>query len=223
MKRYAIIVAGGKGIRLGGDIPKQFRLLDGRPVLMHTIEAFFNAGNDIKIIVVLPDAHRNYWTELCNEYGFTVSHTVASGGETRWHSVKNGLETVDGNSLVAVHDGVRPLASVNLINKAFAAAENYGCVVPVTEPTDSLRITDGNGTSRTVNRAVYRAVQTPQVFKSDILADAYKAPYDERFTDDASVVEAASGRISLIEGERSNIKITTPEDLMFAEILMKGG
>ncbi|MEG1574239.1 MAG: 2-C-methyl-D-erythritol 4-phosphate cytidylyltransferase [Bacteroidales bacterium] len=222
MKRYAIIVAGGKGVRLGGDIPKQFRNLSGKPVLMHTIDAFFNAGNDIKIIVVLPSNHKDYWDTLCCKYKFTTVHTVVIGGDTRWRSVKNGLSLVTEDSLVAVHDGVRPLISANLIDAAFIAAEKHGSAIPVIEATDSLRLLDSSGKSKSVDRSVYRAVQTPQVFRSGILTTAYNTPYSESFTDDATVVEAASEKITLIEGEHKNIKITTPEDLIFAEILIKG-
>lgn len=223
MKRFAIIVAGGKGLRLGGGTPKQFRLLAGRPVLMHAVEAFLRADSGIRIIVVLPEEHLDYWTALCNEYGFHHDLVTAVGGATRWESVRNGLAMVDDAGVVAVHDGARPLVSPALVNRAFETAEALGSAVPAVVPVDSMRIVDSNGVSRILDRALCRCVQTPQVFRGDIIARAYRQPFSDIFTDDASVVEADGGRINLIEGERNNIKITTLQDIALAETIIGGG
>lgn len=222
-RRYAIIVAGGKGTRLGGGIPKQFRLLKERPMLMCTVDAFVRAGCSIDIILVLPDEHVDYWVSLCNEYGFHHNCRIAKGGSSRWESVKNGLALVQDDGFVAVHDGARPLVSPALVNAAFDAAEIYGSAVPAVLPTDSMRLVSDDGKSRVLNRNNCRCIQTPQVFESKTLVDAYKLPFSESFTDDASVVEAAGGIINLIEGEGSNIKVTTLQDMALAEIILGSG
>ncbi|MDR0547200.1 MAG: 2-C-methyl-D-erythritol 4-phosphate cytidylyltransferase [Dysgonamonadaceae bacterium] len=221
--KYAIITAGGKGLRMGAEIPKQFLPLNGNPVLMRTLSAFFQAGSSIRLILVLPENQQDYWKKLCSEYNFNIPHTVVSGGETRFHSVKNGLDLIPGNALVAVHDGVRPLISTGLIIKAFDAAEIQQAVYPVVPVTDTLREGLPEDESRMVDRSQFRLVQTPQVFCSGILKKAYQLPYSESFTDDVSVVEAAGVcRPKMIEGEKSNIKITTPVDLIIATALLNG-
>ena len=219
MEKCVIIVAGGKGLRMGGEVPKQFRVVAGRPVLMRTIEAFHRYDSAIGVILVLPDAHRDYWAALCREYAFTVPHTVVSGGETRFHSVRNGLQTVPGEvRLIAVHDGVRPFVSCRLLIDTFAVADEHGVAVPAVPVVDSLRrvTTEGN---EAVARAEYRSVQTPQVFRAEILREAYRQPYIDTFTDDASVAEAAGYAVTLVEGDTDNIKITSPRDMVLAEML----
>lgn len=218
-QRYAIIVAGGSGTRMGGDTPKQFLLLQGIPILMHTINCFYNYDNSIEIIVALPNAEVEHWHLLCAEHKFTIPHNIVNGGFTRFHSVKNALTLVTKESLVAIHDGVRPLVHHNTIERCFAQAQQTGAAIPVIECFESVRQIVGDK-SIAVDRNNYRLVQTPQVFKSDILLAAYNQPYLTQFTDDASVVEHNGNTISLVEGNRENIKITTPVDLQIAETLL---
>lgn len=219
MTAYAIIVAGGKGLRMGGDVPKQFVPIGGMPVLMHTIDAFRNAIDGIQIILVLPFEQQDYWQKLCNDYNFSSPMLIATGGETRFHSVKNGLALVpqaDG-VLVGIHDGVRPFVSAETIQRCYSAAAEGKAVVPVVPIVETLREILPNGNSITKPRNAYRLVQTPQTFPATLLYKAYQQPYSEAFTDDASVVEALGEQITLIEGNRENIKLTTPSDLRFAE------
>ena len=222
MKKYLIIVAGGKGARMNQAVPKQFMLLGGRPVLFHTLEAFYEADPSSMIILVLPEDQKTYWKELCDSFQFSIPHEIVSGGQTRFHSVKNGLEKVPPDVLVAVHDGVRPLISKELIESAYAAAEKDKAAYPVIPLTDSIRKCTGLSTSVSEDRSLYRLVQTPQVFHSNILKEAYKQEYREAFTDDISVVEfAGSCTPVMIEGRKDNIKITTSSDLVVAEALIQ--
>ena len=219
-ERYAIIVAGGRGLRMGGELPKQFLPLCGKPVLMRTLELF--EGEVSQIILVLPEDHIPFWEELCERYHFTLPHTVALGGETRFHSVRSGLSHLPQAGLVAVHDGVRPLASRALIRRSFEEAERSGAALPACPVTDSLRFRQDEGKSEAVDRSRYVAVQTPQTFDLGRLQQAYEQAYSPLFTDDASVYEAASlGSITLIDGEETNIKLTTPRDLLLAELLLR--
>ncbi|WP_298524319.1 2-C-methyl-D-erythritol 4-phosphate cytidylyltransferase [uncultured Porphyromonas sp.] len=219
-ERYAIIVAGGRGLRMGGELPKQFLSLSGKPVLMRTLELF--EGEVSRIILVLPEDHIPFWQELCEQYHFTLSHTVALGGETRFHSVRSGLSHLPQEGLVAVHDGVRPLVSSALIRRSFEEAERSGAALPACPVTDSLRLRQDEGKSEAVDRSRYVAVQTPQTFDLGRLQQAYQQDYSPLFTDDASVYEAASlGSITLIDGEETNIKLTTPRDLLLAELLLR--
>jgi len=218
-KLYTIIVAGGKGMRMGKDLPKQFLPIDGTPILMHTLQAFYDYDPSMTLIVVLPSAQQAYWSRLCGDYHFTIPHLVVKGGETRFHSVKNGLACIKEEGLVAVHDGVRPFVHRDTIDRCFAAAQESGAAVPVAEVVDSLRKVEDDG-SRAVSRKDYRIVQTPQVFDISLLKEAYKQPYTADFTDDASVVEAYGRKISLVEGNRENIKITSPFDLVIAEAFL---
>ena len=219
-ERYAIIVAGGRGLRMGGELPKQFLPLSGKPVLMRTLELF--EGEVSQIILVLPEDHIPFWEELCQRYHFTLPHTVALGGETRFHSVRSGLSYLPQEGLVAVHDGVRPLASRALIRRSFEEAERSGAALPACPVTDSLRLRQEEGKSEAVDRSRYVAVQTPQTFDLGRLQQAYEQAYSPLFTDDASVYEAASlGSITLIDGEETNIKLTTPRDLLLAELLLR--
>ncbi len=218
---YAIIVAGGKGVRMGTDVPKQFLPINGLPVLMRTIVRFREYDPDLRIIIVLPKAQHDTWHSLCRDYHFTAAYAVAEGGETRFHSVRNGLALIpdDEDSVVAVHDGVRPFPSVEVIARCFAMAREKQAVVPVVPVVDTLRHIDGEGGSVTVPRSEHVLVQTPQTFVTALLKQAFQQPYCEGFTDDASVVEAYGQAITLVEGNRENIKITTPYDLRIAKIL----
>lgn len=221
MDKYIVIVAGGKGERMGSSLPKQFLpLATGKPVLMHTIEAFYRYDPRVRIILVLPAELENPWKALRVKHNFSVPHRLAAGGETRFHSVKNGLSLLnDATAVVGVHDGVRPFVAREVIARCYDEAEKYGAVVPVIPLHETLRRMENNG-SRTVDRDSYRLVQTPQVFHNSLLQQAYRQPFSEGFTDDASVVEAMGVAIRLTEGNRENIKITTPFDLKIASALL---
>jgi 2-C-methyl-D-erythritol 4-phosphate cytidylyltransferase len=224
MKTLAIIVAGGSGTRFGAEMPKQFIDLNGKPILMHTIGVFEQAlaGQDHELLVTLPAAEFDQWRQLCDRYRFDVPHRVVAGGNTRWHSVKNALMAVgDGTDVdvIAVHDGVRPLASVELINRCFDAARRTGSAIPVVSLNDSVRQVEGVA-SHALDRSSLRAVQTPQAFDARLLIEAYNLPFESTFTDDASVVERAGHDVTLVEGDPCNLKITRPMDLALAEYLL---
>lgn len=221
MDKYAILVAGGKGLRMGGDVPKQFVPIGGKPVLMRTIEAFRKADPHVRLILVLPASQQGFWAELCREYGFDSPHRVAEGGETRFHSVQNGLALVpdEADGIVAVHDGARPFVSPETIMRCFDAAYTMGAVVPVTPVAETLRQVLPEGDSFTVDRADFRLVQTPQTFRIALLKEAYRQPYRPQFTDDASVVEELGHNVALVDGDPANIKLTTPADLAYASYL----
>ena len=221
MKNITIIVAGGSGTRFGAELPKQFLLLNGKPVLQHTLEAFAPASDEL--VVVLPQAHQDLWRQLCADHHCTVTHRVVTGGDTRWQSVKNAIDTLEVQSgdVIAVQDGVRPLVSGKVIDQAFAVARQCGSAVPVVAVTDSIRQVEADGTSHIVPRSVLRAVQTPQAFDAVALKAAYDRPYLPVYTDDASVYELAGHPVTLIDGETTNIKITHPSDLLLAENILK--
>ncbi len=220
MKKYVIIVAGGKGLRMGGEIPKQFIPVKGKPVLMRTLEAFYAYDNQIELIVVLPVAQQDYWKQLCVQYGFTLPHHIADGGETRFHSVRNGLRLVDGEGIVGVHDGVRPFVSQEVIASCYDMAVLKHAVIPVIDVVETVRHIVSAEDSETVPRDCYKLVQTPQVFTTEVLKRAYAQEYIPAFTDDASVVEALGLPVYLVAGNRENIKLTTPFDLKVAEVLI---
>lgn len=227
MKKYAIIVAGGKGLRMGSDLPKQFLLVHGRPVLMRTLDVFHAYDPQLSLILVLPVSQQEYWRDLCRRYAFDIPYSLADGGETRFHSVSNGLALVpedEADAVVAVHDGVRPFVSRDVIAACYEAAFRHAAAVPVVPVVETLRRLAGEGVhgaaSETVDRNRYRLVQTPQTFRADVLKDAYRQAFRPEFTDDASVVEAAGHGVALVEGNRENIKITTPFDLKVAEALL---
>ena len=223
MNKYAIIVAGGKGLRMGGELPKQFIPVEGRPVLMRTLDAFHACDTSIQLILVLPHDHQAYWHELCAQYQFAVPHRIADGGATRFHSVQSGLSLVDApEALVAVHDGVCPFVSREVISRCYAEAEAHGAVVPVIPVVETVRQLVGEG-NITVPRDTYRLVQTPQTFRATLLRRAYEQPYTDAFTDDASVVEALGCAVTLVDGNRENIKLTTPFDLIVAKALVDSG
>jgi 2-C-methyl-D-erythritol 4-phosphate cytidylyltransferase len=233
---YVIIVAGGKGLRMGSDIPKQFLPIGGKPVLMRTIERFREYSSDLQIILVLPEAQQDYWKELCKEYEFPLPATtplpqsgetgrgpywLANGGETRFHSVQNGLALIpdDAEGVVGVHDGVRPFPNIEVIRNCYETARTAKAVIPVIPVVETVRHLENEG-STTVPRGEYRLVQTPQTFDIQLLMAANRQPYNDGFTDDASVVESYGYAITLVEGNRENIKITTPYDITVAEAIL---
>lgn len=218
---YVIIVAGGKGLRMGGDIPKQFLPINGKPVLMRTIERFREYSPDLGIILVLPTTQQEYWRELCRKHGFQAPYTIADGGATRFHSVRNGLHLIPDaeQGVVGVHDGVRPFVSTAVIDRCYEAARRVGAVIPVTPVVETLRYVADGEVGRNVVRSDYRLVQTPQTFDIQLLKRAYTQEYTEAFTDDASVVEAVGEKVEMVEGNRENIKITTPFDITVATAL----
>ncbi len=216
-----MVVAGGKGLRMGGDVPKQFVPVAGLPVLMRTLRLFAEAEPEAQLILALPRDYQAYWQQLCRQYAFDVPHAIADGGQTRFHSVQNALRLIpqDACGIVAVHDGVRPFVSHEVVHRCMLEAWEKGAVVPVIPVVETLREILSGGETRTVDRSQFRLVQTPQTFRIDLLKRAYEQPYSESFTDDASVVEAMGHQIHLVEGNRENIKLTTPADLKYAEFL----
>ena len=216
MKRHVIIVAGGKGLRMGSSTPKQFIELRGKPIISHTIEAFTSVYPDLAVIVVIPEPHKREWDRILSEFHTNASISTVFGGETRFQSVYNGLKTIDDSDLVAVHDAVRPFPGEQVIRNTFDRAQKSGSAISVVPSKDSLRKYGVEGKSIAVPRSEFALVQTPQVFQFEILKEAYKQKEISNFTDDASVVEAAGYDIHLEEGSYRNIKITTPEDLILA-------
>lgn len=226
-RRFAVVVAGGKGVRMGLDMPKQFVPIGGRPVLMHTLERL--CAHCSGIVLVLPEEHIGYWSQLCEQYAFTLEHQVVYGGATRFDSVHSGLLHladcgIQSDDLVAVHDGVRPFVSDEVIEACFDAAMAFGAALPYRPVVDSLRRYMPEGLSEAVDRAAYVAVQTPQVFRLEELLEAYSVQYRESFTDDASVWEY-TGRCTprLVLGNAENIKLTNPLDLAWAELILQQG
>ena len=218
MNRYALIVAGGTGTRMGTDIPKQFLELAGKPVLMHSIERFRSYDETIRIIVVIPESQFVFWDSLKEKYSFSVYHTLVKGGSSRFFSVKNGLREVEDNSIVAIHDGVRPLVSTDTIARCFRTAMEFGNAIPVINSSDSVRMVTEHG-SIPVNRHRLKIIQTPQVFNAGLIKKAYLREFSPEYTDDAMLLETTGEIIHLVEGNRENIKITNPEDLTIAGAL----
>lgn len=219
MKRFIVIVAGGKGLRMGAEIPKQFLLLKGKPVLMRTMESFYSFDSSAEIIVVLPQSQIGYWKELCEKYGNTVPHRIVEGGKERFNSVQNGINAILDDGVVAVHDGVRPIVSKQMLERGFLMAEQFGCAVPFVDSVDSLRIIDGKKT-KTLNRSIVKRIQTPQIFDVKHLQGVMNVEYRSEFTDEASVWELSGKMLHFYEGDFRNIKITTPEDLRIAELFV---
>ena len=219
MKKYAIIVAGGSGTRMGTDIPKQFLEIKGKPVLMHSMNRFFNFDSNINIIVVLPEHQIEYWQKLCVVHNFIVPHQIVKGGTERFYSVKNGLSLVEENALVAIHDAVRPLVSKQTINDAFESAIQCGSGIPAVAMNESIRQFNGEN-NFAVNRSNFKIIQTPQCFASSAILMAFNQGYKAEFTDDATVLEAAGDKVYLTKGNIENIKITTPHDLIIASTLL---
>ena len=215
MKRATIIVAGGSGVRMGGALPKQFLEVGGKPILLRTLETFHRFDPHMHLVIVLPASQMDYWQTIIARHQCNIPHTIAEGGSTRFHSVSNGINALPQDiDVIGIHDGVRPFVSQDTLTRCYS--NEKPAIIPVIPLHDSMRqlTTQGN---RAVDRTAYVAVQTPQVFRASLLRDAYTLPYEVQFTDDASVVEAAGGNIELTEGNRENIKITTPFDLLIAE------
>jgi 2-C-methyl-D-erythritol 4-phosphate cytidylyltransferase len=220
-KTHVIIVSGGSGKRMGADVPKQFLLLEDKPVLAHTLAVFHSFDPTINKILVLPAESIDLWKQMCDEYKIDIPHTVIEGGSERFYSVQNGLKAIaEREGIVAIHDGVRPLVSAATIRRCIESAISEGASVPVLEMTDSLRFRSG-GDSKAVNRKEYVTVQTPQCFSLSAIREAYNRPFEETFTDDASVYEASGFSVKLVEGNSENIKITLPGDIELAEFLMR--
>lgn len=220
MKQFAVIVAGGSGSRMNTEVPKQYLPVNGLPVLMHTINAFHNYSQALDIIVVLPPKDLELWKELCEKYIFNLPVLIATGGKTRFQSVKNGLNRIDSDGIVAIHDGVRPLVNKEIIAASYEIAALHGSAIAAVRLKESIRVTDKDQT-KMADRSKYRIIQTPQTFQASLIKDAYEIPEDPQFTDDASVLEKSGHKISLFEGSYKNIKITTPEDLIIAEAFLK--
>jgi 2-C-methyl-D-erythritol 4-phosphate cytidylyltransferase len=219
-RTFAVITAGGQGTRMGTALPKQFLELNGKPVLYHTIRAFMTAIPDIEIILVLPPHQISYAQMVLQAFEDRIDLTIVAGGETRYHSVQQGLKGLPEDSIIMVQDGVRPLASIDLIRRCYDQALALGSAIPAIPATDSMRMVEGEE-SYPLDRSRVRIVQTPQTFRGNVLLPAFQQAYSEAFTDEASVVEAAGGTVFLVTGEQRNIKITTPEDMAIAEALMK--
>jgi|SRR3989339_563119 2-C-methyl-D-erythritol 4-phosphate cytidylyltransferase len=219
IQKYTIIVAGGSGKRMGTELPKQFIEIHGKPILMHTLERFFEFDNLMKLIIVLPESQHFYWSGLIKKHQCTIPHQLTVGGVERFHSVKNGLQLVDGSGLVAIHDGVRPLVSLETIQHCFEAAALYASAIPVVPVTESVRW-DDKTSNHAIDRGKLFLVQTPQVFSIKLLKEAYQQPFDATYTDDAGVAEKLGTEIHLVEGNPENIKITRPMDLLVAEALL---
>ncbi|TCK84806.1 2-C-methyl-D-erythritol 4-phosphate cytidylyltransferase [Albibacterium bauzanense] len=227
LSKYVIIVSGGTGSRMDSSLPKQFHLLNGLPILMHSLYAFYRNDKSIKIILVINKAHQKLWEDLCKKYAFEVPYDLVYGGESRFHSVKNGLdfifkqESFLTNVLIGIHDGVRPLISQEVINRAYSTAESNGSAIPAIKSRDSIRIINAKKENKAIDRDSVLIIQTPQVFRADLLQEAYKHKFEESFTDDASVIEKSGYPIHLIEGDIRNIKITYPTDIDIAAIWVK--
>lgn len=219
MEKYVIIVAAGKGVRMKSDIPKQFVELNNKPLLMHTIDAFSSNHQIDQLILVLPAGYESFWGKICEEYHFNTAHKIIEGGPQRYHSVKRGLSLIPNNMLVAIHDAVRPFVSPDLVNIGFQIASKKGNAIPVVDIKESIREISGS-LSKAVSRNLYKIVQTPQFFNSSLIKKAYQHPFDERFTDDATILELSGQQIYLFDGDPTNIKITTPEDLILAESIL---
>jgi 2-C-methyl-D-erythritol 4-phosphate cytidylyltransferase len=219
-QEYALIVAGGKGTRIKSSTPKQFLELLGLPILMHTLNAFYRYSEKIKVILVLPEDDFVIWEDLCMKHHYTKPYSLQKGGETRFQSVKNGLSLIEGDGLVAIHDGVRPLISEDIIGASFRLAAVHKSAVAAVRLKDSIRMTDQDST-KAMDRSSFRLIQTPQTFETAMIRKAYEIREESSLTDDASVAEKAGIKISLFEGSYENLKITTPEDLIIAEALLK--
>lgn len=225
-KKYLIVMAAGSGTRMGADMPKQFIEIDGKAILQMTIEKFLEACPGINVVTVLPEAHMSYWRSYCLERNFICPQVLVKGGITRFHSVRNALAKVPDNAIVAIHDGVRPLVTADLIRNMFELSENEPALIPVVPCIDTMKVLKEEGgklvavPGASVDRSVLFGAQTPQVFHSEIIKEAYSLAYDTSFTDDASVLERYGKSLSYIHGERLNMKITTKEDLVLARAIL---
>ena len=220
MKKAVIIVAAGSGSRMGGEMPKQYLQLQGRPLIVHTLERFQRFDQDMKLVVVLAPTHKELWEQMASSYEIARGVILALGGSTRYDSVKSGLKQIDKETLIGIHDAVRPLVSQDTLTRCYDAALRTGSGIPVVEMDESVRMLDAKGGSVHMDRSRLKRVQTPQVFISEQIKQAYQQAYTPAYTDDASVYETMYGPVSLVEGNRENIKITTPGDLLLAEMLI---
>jgi len=220
MKKFALMVAGGSGSRMNNSVPKQFMELNGRPILMHTFDVFLNYDPQIEFVLVIPQNQIVLWEVLCGKHRFQLNYKIAFGGETRFQSVKNGLDLIDDDGIVFIHDGVRPLVSAQTLRNCFKMAAEKGNALPVIPVSESVRMVDGMK-NIAVDRSKYFLVQTPQTFQTQVIKKAYQLATSNVFTDDATVLESTGETINMVEGNRENIKITFPEDLIFAEILLR--
>ncbi len=220
MDRVGIIItAGGSGKRMGSQLPKQFIEVGGTPILIRTLKRLSDIPNS-ELVLVLPNEWISYWQELCQQHNCTIVHKVVEGGGERFHSVRNGINALGEVDYIAIHDGVRPFVNVNLFERVFQAAKSSGAALPAIKPVDSMREISESGDNKIADRNRYVLVQTPQIFRSEVIRRAYEQPYSAQFTDDASVVESCGHKITLVEGERQNIKITTEDDLLLAEFII---
>lgn len=222
-KRFLIIMAGGAGKRMGYNIPKQFIEIKGRPIILHTIDRFLEFDKTLEIVIVLPGSEFESWQKICARHNVGFKHKIVEGGDERFYSVKNGIKATSLDSLIAIHDSVRPLVSVKTISDCFEMAEKKGTAVPVIKLAESAREEEGSGRNRPLDRDSIRLVQTPQVFRGEILHLAYDCGFSPYFTDDATVVERLGEKINLVAGNQENIKITTPLDLKLAACLLETG
>lgn len=219
LRKYALILAGGSGLRMGYPLPKQFIELAGRPILIHTLENFFSFDTKIDIVLVLPSEHADLWQQLCNKHNCKIPHRIAIGGRERFHSVQNGLELITTDGIVFIHDAVRPLVSHQTLGRCFETSRLAGNALPVISVSESVRFVE-NETSQPIDRSKIMLVQTPQTFRVTLIKEAYRQPFDSKFTDDASVLENMGHIIQLTQGNRENIKITWPSDLIWAESIL---
>ncbi len=219
LRKYALILAGGSGLRMGYPLPKQFIELAGKPILMHTLEKFSSYDTQIDIVLVLPSEHADLWQQLCIKHNYKIPHRIASGGKERFHSVQNGLELIETDGIVFIHDAVRPLVSLQTLGRCLETAHLTGNALPVISVSESVRFVE-NETSQPIDRSKIMLVQTPQTFRVSLIQEAYRQPFDAKFTDDASVLENMGHTVHLAEGNRENIKITWPSDLIWAESIL---
>lgn len=222
MKKYAIIVAGGSGIRMGAALPKQYLPIGGKPILMHTLSRFYQYCDQTELLVVIPGKDFEYWSNLCRDFNFNLPHTLVRGGPSRFQSVRNGLNAIEGQEgLVAIHDGVRPFVSPEMISRSFSLAQQQGSAIAAIPLKDSLRKIDTDGRSFFQNRDEFKLVQTPQAFQLLKIKKAFDVEEQPSFTDDATVYEYQGWQVALFDGDPVNLKITTPEDLSYADFLLK--
>jgi len=221
MNSYAVIVAAGSGMRMGAPIPKQFLEVGGRPILMHTLNRFVAFDASIRLVVVLHPDYIEFWRSLCEKHDYSVPHSIVSGGSERFYSVQKAIQSLvdTEEAIVGIHDAVRPMVSVATLERCYATAQETGSAVPCVSVNDSMRIVDADG-NRSINRSSLRIIQTPQCFRLNLLRRAFTQEYNTAFTDDASVVEALGESIELVEGNRENIKVTTPEDMHWLNLLL---
>lgn len=221
VKRAVVIVAGGFGRRMGGEIPKQYQELAGKPIIIHTMEQFYRFDPNMEVVVVLAQKHRKLWDTMAMAHTNTIQIKLARGGDTRFHSVQNGIEEIEDGVVVGIHDAVRPFVTMETLERCYSEAFRTGSAIPVIDMDESVRMVTGDGSSVHMDRSALKRVQTPQVFRSEMIREAYKNTEDHSFTDDASVFESHFGRVTLVEGNRQNIKITTPIDMQLASLFSR--